>query len=76
MSSCCFAGVGCTANYEDSWIAHQDDFNAILASLNNSHLHKDDSKKKKKVEKRKDGSKDDLNNSLEEKSKKSRARVQ
>ena len=27
-------GVGCTRNYADNWIAHQDDFNSLLANLN------------------------------------------
>lgn len=26
-------GVGCTKKYDDNWVAHQDDFNALLASL-------------------------------------------
>ncbi|KAM3603013.1 uncharacterized protein V6R79_015115 [Siganus canaliculatus] len=30
-------GLGTTANYEDNWIAHQDDFNELLAQLNNHH---------------------------------------
>ncbi|XP_071757623.2 PIN2/TERF1-interacting telomerase inhibitor 1 [Centroberyx gerrardi] len=30
-------GLGTTASYEDSWIAHQDDFNQLLADLNNCH---------------------------------------
>ncbi|XP_052245173.1 PIN2/TERF1-interacting telomerase inhibitor 1-like isoform X2 [Dreissena polymorpha] len=27
-------GVGCSKNHADNWIAHQDDFNSLLASLN------------------------------------------
>ncbi|CAM9975572.1 unnamed protein product [Bubo scandiacus] len=30
-------GLGATINYEDNWIAHQDDFNQLLAELNNCH---------------------------------------
>ncbi|CAJ1078176.1 PIN2/TERF1-interacting telomerase inhibitor 1 [Xyrichtys novacula] len=30
-------GLGTTASYEDNWIAHQDDFNELLAQLNNCH---------------------------------------
>ncbi|KAM6081656.1 PIN2/TERF1-interacting telomerase inhibitor 1 isoform 1-T1 [Chlamydotis macqueenii] len=30
-------GLGATVNYEDNWIAHQDDFNQLLAELNNCH---------------------------------------
>ncbi|XP_061846117.1 PIN2/TERF1-interacting telomerase inhibitor 1 isoform X4 [Colius striatus] len=30
-------GLGATMNYEDNWIAHQDDFNQLLAELNNCH---------------------------------------
>ncbi|XP_070705296.1 PIN2/TERF1-interacting telomerase inhibitor 1 [Pempheris klunzingeri] len=30
-------GLGTSANYEDNWIAHQDDFNELLAQLNNCH---------------------------------------
>lgn len=30
-------GLGATINYEDSWIAHQDDFNQLLAELNDCH---------------------------------------
>ena len=31
---CFLAGVGCTRNHADNWIAHQDDFNSLLESLN------------------------------------------
>ncbi|XP_029452012.1 PIN2/TERF1-interacting telomerase inhibitor 1 isoform X2 [Rhinatrema bivittatum] len=30
-------GLGATNNHEDNWIAHQDDFNQILAELNDCH---------------------------------------
>uniref|UniRef100_A0A8C5MDB0 G-patch domain-containing protein n=1 Tax=Leptobrachium leishanense TaxID=445787 RepID=A0A8C5MDB0_9ANUR len=30
-------GLGVSVNHEDNWIAHQDDFNQILAELNNCH---------------------------------------
>uniref|UniRef100_A0A667X204 G-patch domain-containing protein n=1 Tax=Myripristis murdjan TaxID=586833 RepID=A0A667X204_9TELE len=30
-------GLGTTASYEDNWIAHQDDFNQLLAELNSCH---------------------------------------
>ncbi|XP_064411591.1 PIN2/TERF1-interacting telomerase inhibitor 1 [Latimeria chalumnae] len=30
-------GLGAAVNYEDNWIAHQDDFNQLLAELNNCH---------------------------------------
>ncbi|XP_039982112.1 PIN2/TERF1-interacting telomerase inhibitor 1 [Xiphias gladius] len=30
-------GLGANASYEDNWIAHQDDFNELLAQLNNCH---------------------------------------
>ena len=30
-------GVGCTKDYADNWVAHQDDFNALLSSLNASN---------------------------------------
>ncbi|NXX68937.1 PINX1 inhibitor, partial [Spizella passerina] len=30
-------GLGATINHEDNWIAHQDDFNQLLAELNNCH---------------------------------------
>ncbi|XP_033112905.1 PIN2/TERF1-interacting telomerase inhibitor 1-like [Anneissia japonica] len=30
-------GLGCTVSHEDKWIAHQDDFNSLLANLNASH---------------------------------------
>ncbi|XP_074660052.1 uncharacterized protein LOC141912638 [Tubulanus polymorphus] len=30
-------GVGCTAKHADNWIAHQDDFNSLLSSLQDNH---------------------------------------
>lgn len=30
-------GLGTAVNHEDNWIAHQDDFNQLLADLNNCH---------------------------------------
>ncbi|XP_074847584.1 PIN2/TERF1-interacting telomerase inhibitor 1 [Carettochelys insculpta] len=30
-------GLGAAINHEDNWIAHQDDFNQLLAELNNCH---------------------------------------
>jgi len=27
-------GIGCTQQYADNWIAHQEDFNSILSTLN------------------------------------------
>lgn len=30
-------GLGASLNYEDNWIAHQDDFNQLLAELNDCH---------------------------------------
>ncbi|XP_042322243.1 PIN2/TERF1-interacting telomerase inhibitor 1 isoform X2 [Sceloporus undulatus] len=30
-------GLGASISHEDSWIAHQDDFNQLLAELNNTH---------------------------------------
>uniref|UniRef100_A0A3Q0QUI8 PIN2 (TERF1) interacting telomerase inhibitor 1 n=1 Tax=Amphilophus citrinellus TaxID=61819 RepID=A0A3Q0QUI8_AMPCI len=30
-------GLGANASYEDNWISHQDDFNELLAQLNNCH---------------------------------------
>ncbi|KAM8832085.1 PIN2/TERF1-interacting telomerase inhibitor 1 [Spinachia spinachia] len=34
-------GLGTTASYEDNWIAHQDDFNELLAQLNDCHGQSD-----------------------------------
>uniref|UniRef100_A0A8C0GXJ9 PIN2 (TERF1) interacting telomerase inhibitor 1 n=1 Tax=Chelonoidis abingdonii TaxID=106734 RepID=A0A8C0GXJ9_CHEAB len=55
-------GLGAAINYEDNWIAHQDDFNQLLAELNNCHRQEPSSEQKKTF-------------SLEEKSRSSRKRV-
>ncbi|XP_004682488.1 PREDICTED: transcription factor SOX-7 [Condylura cristata] len=59
-------GLGAAINNEDNWIAHQDDFNQLLAELNSCHGQEAadslDSKEKKAF-------------SLEEKSKVSKSRV-
>ncbi|XP_025137135.1 PIN2/TERF1-interacting telomerase inhibitor 1 isoform X1 [Bubalus bubalis] len=59
-------GLGATINNEDNWIAHQDDFNQLLAQLNTCHgqetADSPDNKEKKSF-------------SLEEKSKISKNRV-
>ncbi|XP_040821798.1 PIN2/TERF1-interacting telomerase inhibitor 1 [Ochotona curzoniae] len=59
-------GLGATINNEDNWIAHQDDFNQLLAQLNTCHgqetADSSDNKEKKSF-------------SLEEKSKTSKNRV-
>ncbi|KAF6306885.1 PIN2 (TERF1) interacting telomerase inhibitor 1 [Rhinolophus ferrumequinum] len=59
-------GLGATINNEDNWIAHQDDFNQLLAELNTCHgqetTDSSDNKEKKSF-------------SLEEKSKISKNRV-
>ncbi|XP_055970138.1 PIN2/TERF1-interacting telomerase inhibitor 1 [Sorex fumeus] len=59
-------GLGATVNNEDNWIAHQDDFNQLLAALNSHHGQEtadaSDRKGKKSF-------------SLEEKSRISRSRV-
>lgn len=59
-------GLGATNNNEDNWIAHQDDFNQLLAALNTCHgqetADSSDNKEKKSF-------------SLEEKSKISKNRV-
>ncbi|ERE90209.1 PIN2/TERF1-interacting telomerase inhibitor 1 isoform X1 [Cricetulus griseus] len=59
-------GLGATNNNEDNWIAHQDDFNQLLAALNTCHSQEtadsSDNKEKKSF-------------SLEEKSKNSKNRV-
>uniref|UniRef100_A0A8D0GC52 PIN2 (TERF1) interacting telomerase inhibitor 1 n=1 Tax=Sphenodon punctatus TaxID=8508 RepID=A0A8D0GC52_SPHPU len=58
-------GLGAAVNHEDSWIAHQDDFNQLLAELNNCHGQNEaeSSSEQKKAF------------SLEEKSKSSKRRV-
>ncbi|XP_074240261.1 PIN2/TERF1-interacting telomerase inhibitor 1 isoform X1 [Saimiri boliviensis] len=59
-------GLGATVNNEDNWIAHQDDFNQLLAELNTCHgLETTDSSDKKEKK----------SFSLEEKSKISKNRV-
>ncbi|XP_053434444.1 PIN2/TERF1-interacting telomerase inhibitor 1 isoform X2 [Nycticebus coucang] len=59
-------GLGARVNHEDNWIAHQDDFNQLLAELNTCHgqetADSSDNKEKKSF-------------SLEEKSKISKNRV-
>ncbi|KAL1781249.1 PIN2/TERF1-interacting telomerase inhibitor 1 isoform X1 [Sigmodon hispidus] len=59
-------GLGATNNNEDNWIAHQDDFNQLLAALNTCHsqetTNSSDNKERKSF-------------SLEEKSKTSKNRV-
>ncbi|KAM4041090.1 PIN2/TERF1-interacting telomerase inhibitor 1 [Anomaloglossus baeobatrachus] len=59
-------GLGATSNHEDNWIAHQDDFNQLLAELNDCHgtgsAASSDNENKKSF-------------SLEEKSKSSKKRV-
>ena len=61
-----FVGVGCTKKDADNWIAHQDDFNALLANLSQNHGSQGS------------GSDEDAAkvSSLEHKSKTSRGRVQ
>ncbi|XP_030051423.1 PIN2/TERF1-interacting telomerase inhibitor 1 [Microcaecilia unicolor] len=56
-------GLGAAINHEDGWIAHQDDFNQLLAELNNCHGQESSECQQKKTF------------SLEEKSKASRKRV-
>ncbi|XP_040283104.1 LOW QUALITY PROTEIN: PIN2/TERF1-interacting telomerase inhibitor 1 [Bufo bufo] len=59
-------GLGVSTNHEDNWIAHQDDFNQLLAELNDCHgtasAASSDGEKRKSF-------------SLEEKSKSSKKRV-
>ncbi|XP_066451018.1 PIN2/TERF1-interacting telomerase inhibitor 1 [Eleutherodactylus coqui] len=59
-------GLGASSNHEDNWIAHQDDFNQLLAELNDCHgtasAASSDNENKKSF-------------SLEEKSKSSKKRV-
>ncbi|TRZ13532.1 hypothetical protein HGM15179_013583 [Zosterops borbonicus] len=59
-------GLGATINHEDNWIAHQDDFNQLLAELNNCHGQGETESSVKKQKK---------SFSLEEKSKSSKKRV-
>ncbi|KAK3594084.1 hypothetical protein CHS0354_040852 [Potamilus streckersoni] len=62
-------GIGCSRNFADKWIEHQDDFNMLLASLNQDHCQGNEA----------DGDKMDSSitqvSSLEAKSKLSRSRV-
>ena len=55
------SGLGCSQERGDNWISHQDDFNDLLNSLNQNQQ---DAKKKSKPQ------------SLQEKSKKAKNRVQ
>ena len=32
----CYTGLGCKRSDVDKWVAHQDDFNSLLANLNQS----------------------------------------
>uniref|UniRef100_A0A8C4TEH8 PIN2 (TERF1) interacting telomerase inhibitor 1 n=1 Tax=Erpetoichthys calabaricus TaxID=27687 RepID=A0A8C4TEH8_ERPCA len=57
-------GLGTANNYEDNWIAHQDDFNQLLADLNSCHSQ-NETEHSPKTE----------SFSLEQKSKSSRKRV-
>ncbi|NXT97240.1 PINX1 inhibitor, partial [Buphagus erythrorhynchus] len=59
-------GLGAAINHEDNWIAHQDDFNQLLAELNNCHGQGETESSVKKQKK---------TFSLEEKSKSSKKRV-
>ncbi|XP_017282739.1 PIN2/TERF1-interacting telomerase inhibitor 1 [Kryptolebias marmoratus] len=57
-------GLGANASHEDNWIAHQDEFNELLAQLNNHHAQNSDAPSDEKK-----------GFSLEEKSKTSKKRV-
>uniref|UniRef100_A0A3B4W9P8 PIN2 (TERF1) interacting telomerase inhibitor 1 n=2 Tax=Seriola lalandi dorsalis TaxID=1841481 RepID=A0A3B4W9P8_SERLL len=59
-------GLGTSASYEDNWIAHQDDFNEVLAQLNNCHSQNNSNEPPPDEQK---------GFSLEEKSKTSKKRV-
>ncbi|KAJ7395897.1 hypothetical protein BTVI_150457 [Pitangus sulphuratus] len=59
-------GLGANINHEDNWIAHQDDFNQLLAELNNCHGQGETEPSVKNQKK---------TFSLEEKSKSSKKRV-
>ncbi|XP_020494530.2 PIN2/TERF1-interacting telomerase inhibitor 1 [Labrus bergylta] len=61
-------GLGTSASYEDNWIAHQDDFNELLAQLNNCHGQNNTTVKEPPSEEQKGFS-------LEAKSKTSKKRV-
>ncbi|XP_064364352.1 PIN2/TERF1-interacting telomerase inhibitor 1 [Dromaius novaehollandiae] len=58
-------GLGATINHEDNWIAHQDDFNQLLAELNDCHGQGETES----------SASDQKKFSLEEKSKSSKKRV-
>ncbi|KAG7242980.1 hypothetical protein INR49_017671 [Caranx melampygus] len=60
-------GLGANASHEDKWIAHQDDFNELLAQLNNCHGQNNNSDEPSPDEQK--------GFSLEEKSKTSKKRV-
>ncbi|KAM9839913.1 PIN2/TERF1-interacting telomerase inhibitor 1 [Aulostomus maculatus] len=59
-------GLGASASHEDNWIAHQDDFNELLAQLNNCHGSNNNTAPQPEEQK---------SFSLEEKSKTSKKRV-
>ncbi|KAM7395486.1 hypothetical protein PAMA_006981 [Pampus argenteus] len=59
-------GLGSSASHEDNWIAHQDDFNELLAQLNNCHGQSNNTEPPPEEQK---------GFSLEEKSKTSKKRV-
>ncbi|KAF7665783.1 hypothetical protein LDENG_00133690 [Lucifuga dentata] len=59
-------GLGANASHEDNWIAHQDDFNDLLAHLNSCHSQSNSNDSQPEEQK---------NFSLEEKSKTSKKRV-
>ncbi|NWJ06587.1 PINX1 inhibitor, partial [Crypturellus undulatus] len=58
-------GLGATIKHEDNWIAHQDDFNQLLAELNDCHGQSETEP----------SARDQKKFSLEEKSKSSKKRV-
>lgn len=62
-------GVGCSASHDDDWISHQDDFNDILANLNQDHAKDEEEEEEKEAEG------EGTIKSLEERSKKSKSRV-
>ncbi|XP_028909052.1 PIN2/TERF1-interacting telomerase inhibitor 1 [Ornithorhynchus anatinus] len=59
-------GLGATANHEDNWLAHHDEFNQLLAQLNSCH---------RKTEAGSSDAKEKPTFSLEEKSKSSKKRL-
>uniref|UniRef100_A0A3B4B1H7 G-patch domain-containing protein n=1 Tax=Periophthalmus magnuspinnatus TaxID=409849 RepID=A0A3B4B1H7_9GOBI len=61
-------GLGANASHEDNWIAHQDDFNELLAQLNSCHGQNDNNEGATSLQEQKGFS-------LEEKSKTARKRV-